>query len=192
MTTIDESRLRIRRTAALVVLLLLSGSSCFGGYLWGMATATKRDVTQDEVLWGGFQLGGVYRLKYDFFLRETDSAFGERLSLARNSELPGSGDAPSIREYEDEPADWPDLKGIVKSGVRMRCVKLVSYGAPGFGRALFPFAEILDGPHNGTIVDISDLNSWKDAKKGPNGILLPKPDDRFLEEVPEEPNVDHP
>jgi hypothetical protein len=169
--------------SALAVLLLLCGSSCLGGYLWGKATATRRDVTDQDILWGEFRRGGVYTLKYDFFLQETDSAWGERLCLSRSKPLPGSGDAPSIREYENEPADWPHIKGVVISGVRIRCVKLVSFGAPIFGRALFPFAEILDGPFQGTSVDISDLNSWKDADEGPNRMLLPNPDLRFVEEV---------
>lgn len=166
-------------------MILTCGSSCLGGldFVWGMATATKRDVTDREDLWGDFRYGSVYRLKYDFFLRPTSGDWGKRLCLGRTSELPGSGSAPSVGEYKSNPANWPEIEGIVESGVRVKCVKLFSYGAPGFGRSLFPMAEILDGPFEGTIVDIANLRSWKDPEKGPKGMLLPKPDYRIVDEV---------
>jgi hypothetical protein len=158
-------------------------TGCLGGldYLWGKATATKRDVTEDEVLWGGFRLGGEYRLKYDFFLTQRDD-WSKRLALSGTNQIKGALDI-SVAEYERNPANWPHILGVVASGVHIKCVKLVSYGAPGYGRSLFPFAEILDGPHQGTIVEINTLRSYKSAEKGPKGMVLPKPDYQLLEEV---------
>jgi hypothetical protein len=171
-----------------IIVLFTCSTSCLGGldYVWLRATASKKDVTDREDLWGDFRYGGVYRLKYDFFLRPTSGDWGKRLYLGRTSELPGSGSAPSVDEYMANPGNWPDIQGVVDAGFRVKCVKLYSFGAPGFGRSLFLMGEILDGQFQGTTLDVSGLSRWGDAEEGPKGLLLPELDARLVEELCEE------
>ena len=152
----------------------------------GTVTAREKDVTDREELWGGFRRGGEYALSTDLFLVYESSAYAKGPALTIPKDVSGVGRmlyrAPvTFAEYEGNPEQWhaKGVLGVVASGTRVKCVRLTRQSAALWGKMLVVYAEILDGPHAGTIVDIIDLSRWV---KGDETGLLVRPDKRLLKE----------
>jgi hypothetical protein len=158
-------------------MLLVTG--CGGlDFVWLMATQSQRDVTKRPEYWQGFKYDETYVLVEDCFLVEI-SDWSRRMGLERTNCVPG-GFTISSSQYLEAPEHWPEIKGVVGKGTHIQCKKMVSYGAPGFGRALFLFGEIVDGPHKGKLVDMCDLGKIDRSRKAPRGEVFQIPDERCI------------
>jgi hypothetical protein len=152
-----------------------------------MLFAHNKDVTPKEDYWGEYKFGQRYELLIDVFLEQAND-WSSRLVLTPPGQLPqGAGlySAPnSITEYQQKHGDWPEVVGIVGTGTQLKCKTLRKHGTLMWGSSITIFAEILDGPYTGQIVDIDDLSTMIDKEY--RGIILYKPDPRILREVAEQ------
>jgi len=142
------------------------------------------NVSNKEELWFGYSRNGIYKLKVDVFLRVRDTDLPSKIVLvAPRDKTKGlftlHYSAPwSVSDYNDNRDRWPGIKGIVTAGVRIQCNKLIKYNTTGYGNSLYIFARILDGPHKGTEVEISDLSIVGPEHK--SGVFLITPNLNLL------------
>ena len=170
----DGGVVRFFLSAPICVALILVTTGCGGlDYVAAELTESTRDVSNNPKYWVGFRVGSEYVLLRTFFIVEYKD-WSRRLMLARTKGMPGipEGSMPSIEEYRNHPNKWPEILGVVEEGTHLRCNKLLSHGAPGWGRALFPFAEIPHGSYKGKTVDIGSVGKIIRNPKAPAGELF--------------------
>jgi hypothetical protein len=120
-------------------------------------------------------MGLEHPLKEDAFIRTIDLPLPNRdVLVAPREKTKGvytlHYSAPfSVEEYNSNKAHWESIKGVVLSGTRIRCTRIVKYNPLGYSSSLYIYAIILDGPHAGKEAEISDLS-----------LLSPENSDGFL------------
>jgi hypothetical protein len=172
--------------AGLAVLFWLSD----GGILLmqlDMMLAHNKDVTQKEEYWGGYKFGQRYELLMDVFLEQVKD-WSDRLVLTPPGQLyqcAGLYSAPqTVSEYKENPGAWPKVVDVVNAGTHIKCKMLRKHGTLMWGSSITIFAEVLDGPYKGQIVDIDDLSTMIDKEY--RGCILDEPDPRILREIVEQ------
>jgi hypothetical protein len=149
-----------------------------------MQLAHDKDVTAEREYWGGYEFGQNYELLMDVFIERVKD-WSDRLILTPPGQLPqGAGlySAPdTVAEYREKPQDWPQVVGVLSVGTQLKCKMLRKHGTPMWGDSITVFAEILDGPQKGRLVDIDDVSTM--IKTEYRGCILTKPDPRILRTV---------
>lgn len=149
-----------------------------------MKLAHNKDVTTKEQYWGKYKYGQEFEIKTDVFIKQVDD-WSERLVLTPEGQLPqqaGLYSAPnSVAEYHRNPDGWKNIVGVLNSGTQIKCKMIRKHGTTLWGSSITTFAEIMDGPHKGKIVDIDDMSELSSKKY--RGIIFRKPDTRILKEV---------
>lgn len=168
---------------ALGFLFLLSGGGIFILQL-DMLLAHDKNVTQKDKYWGEYENEQIYELEMDVFLEQVDN-WSKRQVLTPPGQIEqcaGLYSAPdSVAEYKEYPGKWPEVTGIVNGGTQIQCKMLRKHGTLLWGSSITVFAEILDGPYKGEIVDIDDLSLM--VGKEYRGCILNKPDPRILRKI---------
>lgn len=144
---------------SILALLFLEG--CVPGPL----IVTTEDVSSQKQLWYGYRLDGKYKLEVNVFLRvRNDVPTPNKTVLVAPREMTIelsnlAYSAPfSVFDYKINKSKWSDVKGIVEKGTILQCTKLIKYNPLGYGSSLYIYAKILNGPHSGEEVEISDLS----------------------------------
>ena len=173
----------IRFLAMGILCATLTG--CVGLAYWAMdASATNKNATGHEKLWGGYTRDAEYELLVDVFLHTEDRgnifpalvpSHGAGLRRATVLQAPSS-----VQVYEKNPAAWPKVLGVVRKGTRIKPVQLRKNHALFIGGWVSVVAQVLDGPHQGTLVIIDDLSLSVDPDADP---LLEKPDPLVLRRI---------
>lgn len=153
------------------------------GVVVGFLTEYDRDVTDKKEMWGGYEHKGIYEIKKYVFLEEVEDWTKKLVLVPPRDKKEAIGlmlwSAPnSIEEYTKYRTNWPEVLGVIDKGTRLQVVKFGQHGAWLWGSSIYIIAELVDGPHAGKIVDISDLSQLTDVKEKPYRL---KPDSRVLE-----------
>lgn len=167
---------------ALAILIAVAGYFAFTGFSF------VSDASEEKDLWGGYKPGSVYSLKTYVFMLQLSSdnrawyaASPEgKYDLIKDNTSRFYSVPFSIEEYRE--SQEGSLKivsgrryhlntqviGILKRGTRILCKKIekeVSFSMFfGLRRSITVFAEILDGPYSGNVIDISDLSILKQSR----------------------------
>jgi hypothetical protein len=178
---------KVAITAIIIVAFTILFFWAGGGILImlvDMKLAHNKDVTQKEQYWGEYKYGQEFELTIDVFLEQVDD-WSERLVLTPEGQLhqhAGLYSAPnSVAEYHENPEVWPDIVDVLNSGTQIKCKMVRKHGTMLWGSSITTFAEILDGPHKGKIVDIDDISELSSKKY--RGIIFREPDPRILKEI---------
>ncbi len=153
----------------------------------------EKDVTKHKKLWGGYKYQQEYILLMDVFLY--DGLLLVPLTDKRCLGLGDHGAPASVQQYEEyinKHGRWPNIIGIVSSGTKIKCVELREHGSMWWDSSYFlVLAEIMDGPYEGRMVEISDISKASDDDKMKEiHYLRPKklkPDIRILRELEIDP-----
>jgi len=141
----------------------------------------KKDVSNDLAMWGRFERQGVYELKIDVFLQKEDGL----LVLTTPGELGLSGywgGPPSTVDYESNPTEYPEVKGVVKKGTLLIATQVIFWPDAEGGGTVEPRGTILTGQFEGKEVEMSDLTDFRESiERGK--MILPVPNDRLLQKV---------
>lgn len=192
-------------------MFALTPHSCFGFSLGivailllsGCDRLSTENVTNSRELWGGYAHQEVYKLKQDVFLIKLDPEQGPRFALSPEGLFDHTDrfySVPkSVQIYKQNPGQASnDVVGrsynvptttidVVKAGTRIRCSRLMknSQWSWFFGDAEWTtiFAEILDGPHSGTLVDITDLSIRKKKMIDKSDIAIYESEKRLLTRI---------
>jgi hypothetical protein len=120
---------------------------------------TQYDVYQGQAIWQGYWRDAVYRLKGDvFYGRAYSSGLGVD-DLIR----PGAALATiprSIDSYLADPAKWPNIKGIVPAGAKLR-VSRILYVQDLNLHDFYYIAVFHDGPIAGHQVLLNEISLAK-------------------------------
>ena len=178
---------KVAITAIIIVVFTVLFFWAGGGILImlvDMKLAHNKDVTNKKQYWGEYHLGQELELLMDVFLMQEDD-WSERLVLTPPGQLhqhAGLYSAPnSMAEYHENPETWPDIVDVLSSGTQIKCKMVRKHGTMLWGSSTTIFAEILDGPHKGKVVDVEDISEL--SSKEYEGIIFRKPDTRILKEV---------
>lgn len=142
------------------------------------------EIEPSDSEWGGYVYDAVYELRADVFLADMKSN-SEGPALAPGSELgsrkrdPLWGGPTTVAEYEAAPDRWPRMTDVVHSGTRLRTTRMrKEYRSKNGPEPFVVYAEILDGPHAGETVEITELSLHVEC-----GVWPLKPDDLLLMRV---------
>jgi len=144
----------------------------------------NNDVTNKQKYWGGYEKDRVYELLKDVFLQVEQDRWGEedystKHVLATPEIINYYNSPPSVTVYRAHPKRYPNVIGVVSSGTKIRCTKLLHHGDLLWGSIIVYFAEILDGPFKGYLVEIDDISQVANN----NGPKILKPELRFLRKI---------
>lgn len=177
---------KCRLTAVIgLAIIFMAQTGCIAFYAVAAVRTPWRDVSDQEDLWGGFRLNGVYAHKVDVFMADyRHYSYGPALAPGEGveTEQPGGqwGGPTTAEKYRKEPEKWPDVIALVDVGTRLRCIQLKRckylYGPNEISYIVF--AEILDGPQAGRTVEITEL-----AAISKSDTRQLRPDQNLLEEV---------
>lgn len=135
----------------------------------------NKDVSRLSDAWANVERGATYRTLVPLFLMEDKDGFGLQFRLEtataidphRSYTLKGPTTAV---DFESKPSSWPEVYGLAHADTRIRPVELrepgVRLGALrafyiGQPRYRYPRCEILEGPHQGVIVDMRAICDYK-------------------------------
>ncbi|MCP4553645.1 MAG: hypothetical protein GY834_16750 [Bacteroidetes bacterium] len=163
--------------------------------LCGCSGVSQEDITSELKFWGGYKYGDTYTLRENIFLLNIIldgqtyyalSPEGGFKKIDRYYSVP-----MSIKDYKDGHIAKNTVTGryyqartevidFVKKGTSIECVKLLKKLSKSwfFGETarIVVFAKIIDGPHAGLEVDLSDISKIRvvdDIKiNWPNDNLL--------------------
>ena len=167
--------------------LLFVGICCL---IMGCNNDKVTDVSNNNLLWGGYNPKSIYKLKIDVFLISGDHFKGFMVSPEKKSKYWRGADVPdSIEEYYKNTSilKYWDVKGIVKAGtiikpeVLERHVGTTLVGKKGKSDMLYPYARILTGQFKDMLVQIIWITKYdctKDEEPNP-----PYPHPAILTEI---------
>jgi hypothetical protein len=148
------------------------------------------DVSNNNLLWGGYNPKSIYELKIDVFLIADGLFNGFEVSPEKKSKYwRGAGVPDSIEAYykNTNSLKYWDVKGIVTAGTIIRPEVLERHvgtsvaGTRGKYDILYPYARILTGPFKDMLVKIFWISKYdcnKDEEPNP-----PYPHPAILTEI---------
>jgi hypothetical protein len=125
--------------------------------------STDTSTARQYGLATNYEVGAIYELLNDRLLDRTGT-----LSGVTRARRPAEGSyvrslwsralvpAPaSIEDYENNPSQWPSIKGVLRRGAQLRVTR-IDYNSPflTLDAWLDVYAEVLDGPLRGESVDL--------------------------------------
>jgi hypothetical protein len=147
----------------------------------GCSNDKVTDVSENNLLWGGYNPKSSYKTKIDIFL-VTDTHFkGFEVSPEKKSSYWKGANVPdSIEEYHKATSSlkYRHVKGVVTAETIIRPEVLERHVGAGFVAKydiLYPYARILSGPFKGMLVKIfwiSKYNCNKDETPYPHPEIL--------------------
>ena len=131
------------------------------------------DVTDDRSSWGRFQPEQRYRTKGPTFLFGYNESFSfklwfwewdTKLAIAPPGYNPLDMYPKTIAQYIASPDHWPDVVAILQPATEIKVVRFETH--PYNIGLISVIAEILNGPHRGTFVDIDHLSKYLQQGRG--------------------------
>lgn len=131
----------------------------------------ETDVTQDPVYWPHYRRDGVYTLLRPVFLHGYYNTGDLSLAPPDPGDHPSKYRGPTLDEYLAAPPKFPDIKGVVAAGTRLRVTNAVAKSR----LSARYYARILDGPFAKSIVVLNDLSepeTWSGYAARPQPVYL--------------------
>jgi len=175
--------------------------------LWVLAmigVSFTTDVTDSKAFWGGYSLNEDYILDRSVFVIKADKYTGGHLvlvpeesfkrCLGRHYSAPDSideyranPDEATIKKYDNFEMKL-DVVGVVEKGEMLKLHKLEKNTGWslwfGGGTSLKPFAQIMSGPFQGEVVDLTDVSIYY-REGNDDGPFLYKPEPGVIRSISE-------
>jgi hypothetical protein len=177
-------RYPVHRTPAIWLCALTCAFLCPGCimFVYGAYDAgVWREIRPAEPDWGGYEPDAVYELQQAVFLADFKYySYGPALAPGKGVEPikrdPEWGGPTTPEAYKQDPGKWPEMDDTVDAGTRLRVTRMrkKTY-ALGDVESHIVFAEIIDGPHEGETVEITELSVHLDCESWrlmPNQAIL--------------------
>lgn len=176
--------IRSQKRAWVLLFLITSSIACPGCvmFMFGIPSPGRwHDIAPTDPEWGGYVYDAVYELPEAVFLADLKHySYGP--ALAPDSEIrprkrdPQWGGEMTVAEYKADPKLDPDIMGVVDAGTRLRATRIrKKVYAKHDVEHFVVYAVILDGPHAGETVEITELSLHVESGAWPlkpNELLL--------------------
>jgi len=117
---------------------------------------TRYDVYQGHTIWQSYSRDAVYQLRSDIFYGKLYSNALNLDELFRPAALVGTV-PKSIDAYRADPTKWPNTKGVVPAGAKLRVLRIMYMQNLNI-HDFYYIASFDDGPIAGQEVVINDIS----------------------------------
>jgi len=164
------SIIRAGRAVAFCLCLPLVGCS-----------GTRKDISNDPTYRTDYATNQIYQAKLPVFVERISLGFGKSKLLVEKPGRIQNGPETVDEYHRGDKKKWPNVVGLIEPKTKIRITKLEYEHDFEMGDLFYIYAEVLDGPLVGKVIDVHLIS--KRSERGPLRGRVPTVDPDFLDLV---------